>query len=228
MGNLVFKPATGAGNKVIFQNQAGAVDALTIEDSGNTTLAGTANNLGTVTSGNLSNADIVYPAGHIIQMNSTRNVAMDISRSGNKLTPAGTGITCVLPNDLQSSSKLFVQFSTQVGEDSGGHWAIQTFFTFFCNSVDVAPYTISTNNQGAGLGSASYVGEATNGFYQSANVSGCILFTPTGSGAARRTVELGWASSASSSYASWLNRASNTSTNYRTGGTNIVLMEIAQ
>jgi hypothetical protein len=187
--------------------------------------------LGTVTAGTMNNtigSSATFPTGHVIQMNSTRNVAMDITRSGNKLTPAGTGVTCVLPNDLQSSSKLFAQFSAQLGEDAGGHWAIQTFFTFFCNSVDVAPYATSTNNQGAGLGSASYVGDANHGHYMNANVSGCILFTPTGSGAARRTVELGWASSASSSYAIWLNRSSNTSTNYRTGGTNIVLMEIAQ
>jgi hypothetical protein len=51
MANLVIKPASGSGNKLVFQNQAGAVDAITVEDSGNTTLAGTANNLGTVTTG---------------------------------------------------------------------------------------------------------------------------------------------------------------------------------
>tara|TARA_B110001454_G_scaffold170456_1_gene160973 strand:- start:1551 stop:2357 length:807 start_codon:yes stop_codon:yes gene_type:complete len=55
MGNLVFKPATGGGNKVVFQNQGGS-DALTVEDSGNITLAGTANNLGTVTAGTLDDA----------------------------------------------------------------------------------------------------------------------------------------------------------------------------
>ena len=58
MGNLVFKPATGGGNKVVFQNQGGS-DALTVEDSGNITLAGTANNLGTVTAGTLDDA-VIY------------------------------------------------------------------------------------------------------------------------------------------------------------------------
>ncbi len=56
MANLVIKPASGSGNKIVFQNQAGLVDAITIEDSGNTTLAGTANNLGTVTAGTLGSA----------------------------------------------------------------------------------------------------------------------------------------------------------------------------
>ena len=40
MANLVFKPATGGGNKVIFQNQDGTVDAITIEGTGATTLPG--------------------------------------------------------------------------------------------------------------------------------------------------------------------------------------------
>jgi len=34
MANLVIKPASGSGNKVVFQNQAGNVDAITVEDSG--------------------------------------------------------------------------------------------------------------------------------------------------------------------------------------------------
>ena len=47
MANLVIKPASGSTNKLVFQNQAGNVDAITVEDSGaiaiagNTTLAGT-------------------------------------------------------------------------------------------------------------------------------------------------------------------------------------------
>ena len=68
MANLVFKPATGGGNKVIFQNQGGS-DAITVEDSGNTTLAGTANNLGTVASGTLGSS-IVFPPGMPIQTQS--------------------------------------------------------------------------------------------------------------------------------------------------------------
>ena len=133
-----------------------------------------------------------------------------------------------MANDLQSSSKLFAQYSTQYGEDAGSHWAVQTFFTFFCNSVDLAPYAESTGNEGAGIGCASFPNGSTNGEYMSENVTGCILFTPTGSGAARRTVELGWGSTTTTSYTSWLNRPANTSTSYRSGGTNIILMEIAQ
>lgn len=65
MANLVIKPASGSTNKLVLQNQAGTVDAITVEDSGSTTLAGTANALGTVTSGTLGSA-VSFPAGHIV------------------------------------------------------------------------------------------------------------------------------------------------------------------
>ena len=55
----------------------GSGNTLTISETvsltGNATLGGTANALGTVTSGNLSNTAIVYPAGHILQVESTQS-----------------------------------------------------------------------------------------------------------------------------------------------------------
>ena len=220
MANLIIKPTSGGS--LILQDEGGDA-ALTVGTTGSTTLAGTANNLGTIAS------TTTFPTGHILQINSVRNVAMDITRTGDKSDPATTGITCVLANDLQASSKLFASFTTQIGEEQGDHYALQTFITLFNNSVNLAPATTDANttNQGAGLGSASVTSDATNGQYQSHNVAGQILFTPTGSGAARRTVEMYWASSNTNSYTSWLNRANHTSSGYRTGGTTLTLMEVA-
>tara|TARA_B110001454_G_scaffold1100_1_gene921 strand:+ start:1408 stop:2031 length:624 start_codon:yes stop_codon:yes gene_type:complete len=198
--------------------------ALATESGGTVTL----DNGVAQASGFTLGSGVTFPAGHIIQMNYTRNVDMTISRTGDKSSVVGTGVTCILANDLQASSKLFAQFTTQIGEQDGSHWAIQTFMTLFNNSVDLAPYSSATNNEGAGLGSASHVHGATHAQYQSANVAGQILFTPTGSGAARRTVELGWGSTSTSSFVSRLNRSDNVSTSYRSGGTTILLMEIAQ
>ena len=71
MGDLIIKPESGGSIKL--QNNAGT-NALVSDNSGNvtlagnTTLSGTANNIGTVTAGNLSNSNIVYPAGHVIQV----------------------------------------------------------------------------------------------------------------------------------------------------------------
>ena len=59
MADLTIKPTSG-GNLVI-QDEGGDA-ALTVSTSGNTTLAGAANNLGTIASATN------FPAGHIIQV----------------------------------------------------------------------------------------------------------------------------------------------------------------
>ena len=221
MANFIIKPA--AGDTLKLQDEGGD-DAISISATGVSTIANATITAGTLTTG------VTFPAGHIIQMNYTRNVDMTISRTGDKRTPALTGITCVLANDLQASSKLFAQVTTQIGEEEGNHWATQTFITLFNNSVDLAVAFTDANdtNQGAGLGSMSYIPDNSSGKYESSNVAGQILFTPTGSGAARRTVELAWGSGGSASFTSWLNRTHTSGVNYRTGGTTIVLMEVAQ
>ena len=57
MPDLIIKPASTSGNKVIIQDQAGGA-VLTTADSGATFSGG---NIGTVTAGNLSNSAIVMP-----------------------------------------------------------------------------------------------------------------------------------------------------------------------
>jgi hypothetical protein len=78
MANLILKPSTGGVLKL--QNDAGTVDALTISTggnltaAGNTTLSGTANNLGTVTAGSIAGGSITsattFPNGHVLQVKS--------------------------------------------------------------------------------------------------------------------------------------------------------------
>ena len=51
MANLIIKPSAGGDLKL---QDEGSTDAITISTTGNTTLAGTANNLGTVTAGNIN------------------------------------------------------------------------------------------------------------------------------------------------------------------------------
>ena len=75
MANLILKPSTGGVLKI--QNDAGTVDALSVNTSGNltaagtlavtgnTTLSGTANNIGTITAGTIGST-VTFPAGHII------------------------------------------------------------------------------------------------------------------------------------------------------------------
>ena len=63
MANLIIKPADGGS--LVLQDEGGD-PALTVGTTGSTTLAGTANNLGTTTAGTLSSG-VTFPAGHVIQ-----------------------------------------------------------------------------------------------------------------------------------------------------------------
>jgi hypothetical protein len=90
MGDLIIKPEAGGSIKI--QNNAGT-NALVSDNSGNitlagnTTLSGTANNIGTVTAGTLGTG-IVYPAGSVLQMFNVHNIT--------PITVAGSGGTATV------------------------------------------------------------------------------------------------------------------------------------
>tara|TARA_Y100000593_G_C4261650_1_gene312515 strand:+ start:299 stop:919 length:621 start_codon:yes stop_codon:yes gene_type:complete len=77
MADLIIKPSSG--NSLVLQDEGGDA-ALTVGTTGSTTLAGTGNNIGTVTAGTLShgttlqgwvdasNTGVTFPVGHIIQV----------------------------------------------------------------------------------------------------------------------------------------------------------------
>ena len=60
MANMIIRPATGTGNKVIVQDQAGAA-VLTTADSGATVANAT------VSTGTIASA-VTFPAGHVLQI----------------------------------------------------------------------------------------------------------------------------------------------------------------
>ena len=68
MANLIIKPTSGGS--LVLQDEGGDA-ALTVGTTGSTTLAGTANNVGTVTAGSIAGGSITnattFPAGHVIQ-----------------------------------------------------------------------------------------------------------------------------------------------------------------
>ena len=130
MANLVIKPASGSGNKIVFQNQAGLVDAITIEDSGNTTLAGTANNIGTVTGGTYKgtvHSDATFPAGHVL--NTFEHVAANVSSttdgeyvaSQTLGTASGTSALSSSSNKLLITVSFILNTSSTVSTD---HWRV--------------------------------------------------------------------------------------------------------
>jgi hypothetical protein len=110
MADLIIKPATGDGNKLILQDKAGGA-VLTTADAGATIASNVTGipaagvtgvlpaavtggsgltALGTVTAGNLSNTDIVYPAGHVLQ---EKYASTDTLVTNNGSTPMDIGFT---------------------------------------------------------------------------------------------------------------------------------------
>ena len=108
MGNLVFKPAAGGGNKVIFQNQDGNVNAITVEDSGSTTIAGNLTVSGTTTTVSSTVTTIADPlvelatgtsgtpsndAGHVIERGDSDNIFIGWDESADTFTAATGSFT---------------------------------------------------------------------------------------------------------------------------------------
>ena len=129
MADIIIKPQTGSGNKLILKDQADAA-VLTTADSGATLSNNTQDNitrLGTVTTGNLSNSAIVYPTGHLIKSKEinvgSAYASGNVKRSNESSNPPGTHVhanfdmTCSgIP---QVSNKVIkVQYNLYVSHDN--------------------------------------------------------------------------------------------------------------
>jgi len=129
MANLVIRPASGAGNKVVVQDQAGAA-VLTTADSGATIASGVtggaglsgSTSLGTVTAGTLGSG-VTFPAGHVIQMRDA--VTGPGSTINTSLLDQDTGINDTIT--ITSGNKVLIigtctLFGAAGGNDAGCGW----------------------------------------------------------------------------------------------------------
>ena len=181
-----------------------------------------------------------FPAGHILQVNHTYTQA-SVMRSGNKNSWAYTNYKGTLPNNLKSNSKLFCIFSGLYGEQEGGHWSSITTFTFYQNGMNIVGNQLTFTDYVAGNANAG--GNETqqgdrglassnlfqNTQYQRSQVYMTALFTPTGTDAAKKEVQVWWMSQSTTSYNSFIGQGSNATggTWQRYGATVVTMMEIA-
>ena len=108
MANLIIRPSTGAGNKVIVQDQAGAA-VLTTADSGATLANGLA--IGTPASGTLTNC--TFPAGHVLNVSySGRIPATSLTNSGTSSSAYEVG--SFQPTLSSASNKVLVHMDVHV------------------------------------------------------------------------------------------------------------------
>ena len=179
MANLIIKPADGGS--LILQDEGGDT-ALTVGTTGNTTLAGTANNLGTATAGTLSSG-ITYPTGHILQTKGSNNyhaqtfdtdqdVVIEISLS-NVLASSHVAIwtTCTICNSASSSGSNGEGFEGYVYRHTSSMGAV---------GANVTAGT-KVNATGGNTGSATFnYMEAASSAYNSYNQAAffCIATSP--------------------------------------------------
>ena len=215
MANMIIKPAVG-GNLLIQDRAGGAV-------------------LSTGTSGaTMTNVDVTldssstFPAGHIIQMNQTISQA-HTTRTGVMTAYASTGVSVTLANELQTNSKLYATLSAYTGESSGSHWSIRHIFTIYQNGTNVVGTQVSGLTADKGLTSQGAIAtDSTSNQYFSGSHQAAILFTPTGTATAKKTVELYWRTSSGSSFTLHMNSGGHAGTYLDNGATCLNLMEVAQ
>ena len=112
MANMIIRPATGTGNKVIVQDQAGAA-VLTTADAGAAIESNVTNNAGVAT-GTIASA-VTFPAGHHLQtywdsLSYSSNPSLDVTSEGDAMgsnlqvtiTPKSTSnvlnVRCFIPD----------------------------------------------------------------------------------------------------------------------------------
>ena len=119
MANLIIKPTSGGS--LILQDEGGDA-ALTVGTTGSTTLAGTANNIGTATAGTLSSG-VTFPAGHILQVVQGSATAGLITTSTTNVT---TGLSAAITPSATSSKILVTISITYDGDANGtaGHYSL--------------------------------------------------------------------------------------------------------
>ena len=154
MANLVIKPASGSGNKVVFQNQAGNVDAITVEDSG-------AIALGTVTAGTVGSAvsltSATFPSGHIIQYATPTSGSAETSVSSQN-TFTDTVVACSITPTYSDSNILITSTYTAYMYNSSGDAGYSLRWKKTVGSVDTYPQSI-------GLQEAGYTNTHAQGYY---------------------------------------------------------------
>ena len=117
MANLIIKPTSGGS--LVLQDEGGDA-ALTVGTTGSTTLAGTANNLGTSTAGTLSSG-VTFPTGHVLNtyfLQDASGTSYDLNEaySNNSITNNthyDTGMYFKL-TPASSTNKFIIQFQMVV------------------------------------------------------------------------------------------------------------------
>lgn len=137
MANLIIKPTSGGS--LVLQDEGGDA-AVTVGTTGSTTLAGTANNLGTVTAGSIAGGAITsataFPAGHILQVvQGTATASLTLTSTSYVTCGLSATITPAL-----TSNKVLATYCITMDSDAGGTAAQFALYAGGSNIVDKSHY----------------------------------------------------------------------------------------
>ena len=220
MANLIIKPTSGGS--LILQDEGGTA-AHTIDASGNHTLSGTTNNIGTVTGGSIAGGSITnattFPTGHILNIQQASRNATSTTTSQ---TPSQVpDLTVTMTNIKSTSSKFLIYASLQGGSNAGSN-AGGAFFLYRGGSIVAGASGASAGSRTAlasqaAVGSSAWVMRTSNFSY---------LDSP--SSTSNQTYAIYWRAEDTTN-GTYLNRShddSNTSDRSR-GYSAIIVMEVA-
>ena len=172
MANLIIKPTSGGS--LILQDEGGDA-ALTVGTTGSTTLAGTANALGTVTSGNLSNQAIVMPRFKEMSQFVYETSTSTTSQNQDAINISGSNYCTLTPEHTGD----IIEF----GFDMNTH-ATDNYFGFGIQSATATDFgsgvTIIWRNGRYAMGRHGSAGTITNAHTDAHNyghVGGALSFT---------------------------------------------------
>ena len=119
MANLIIKPTSGGS--LILQDEGGTA-AHTIDASGNHTLSGTTNNIGTVTGGTYNSTlgtSATFPAGHVVQTTADVSAGTETTVSSSNNTWGDTVVTgAITPKYSNSAIIVHCSFTAEVNDAS--------------------------------------------------------------------------------------------------------------
>ena len=176
MANLIIKPTDGGS--LILQDEGGTA-AHTIDASGNHTLSGTTNNLGTVTAGTLSSS-ITYPAGHVIKTSTTQveNPGAHVAIASTSFVDSGIEVTHVA---VESSANSYLRYEFYSGmfyfATDGASFQLDTTMRTVSNSTYTAAESICSNDWGI---SYSYIQGASQNYFPILIRANCGLVSGMG------------------------------------------------
>ena len=175
MANLIIKPS--AGGQLIIKDEGDSA-AITVATNGtttfaeNATLSGSANNLGTVTAGDISNNAIVYPTGHM------RFLAKSALSNTGVTTASVNTVANLSTGTFTAGSRILLQWQMGGAQITGAGGYGQIFLI----GVSTSTGTASHSGLGTGTGGLQIVQEI--GYQQAATQTieghgGSALVTPT-------------------------------------------------